>query len=137
MLSRRLRPAHVAAALFLATYWAALTLGGQFSIDPPSLLYDLWYSAAPGVAGVALAFAVGFYVARWWLLLASVAPVLVLGALELAGHRSPWHDAGSPLTQYLWWPLLWALFWFFLLPVVLGISIRRGLGMRRNTPRTA
>jgi hypothetical protein len=122
--------AHLAAALFLASYWAALTLGSRFAIDPPSVLYDLWYSAAPLVVGIALALSVGFYVARWWLLLASLTPVTVLGVLELAGHRSPWHDAGPPLTQYLWWPLLWALFWFFVLPVVLGVSIRRGLGER-------
>ena len=57
--------------------------------------------------------------------------------VEFLRPGPPQNQLLSPLTQYLWWPLLWALFWFFLLPVVLGISIRRGLGMRRNTPRTA
>jgi hypothetical protein len=130
VLAKRPRATQLTAALLLAAYWAALTLGSQVALDPPSLLYDLWYSAAPHVVGIALALGVGFYVARWWLLLASFTPVLVLGGLELAGHRSPWHDAGPPLTQYLWWPLLWALFWVFVLPVVLGVSIRRGLGER-------
>jgi hypothetical protein len=126
----RRRAAHLVAAFVLVTYWAAVTLGGQFALDPPSVLYDLWYSAAPLVVSVALALAIGLYVARWWLVLVSFTPVLVLGGLELAGHRSPWYDAGPPLTQYLWWPLLWALFWFVVLPVTLGVSIRRGLGER-------
>jgi hypothetical protein len=130
VLAKRPRPAQLTAALLLAVYWAAVTLGSHFAPDPPGVLYDLWYSAAPSVAGIALAIAVGLYVARWWLLLAPLTPVLVLASLELAGHRSPWHDAGPPLTQYLWWPLLWPLVWFFVLPVLLGVSIRRGLGER-------
>jgi len=80
--------------------------------------------------GIALAFTVGLYVARWWLLLTTLTPVVVLGVLELAGHQSPWHDAGPPLTQYLWWPLFWGLFWLVVLAVVLGVSIPRGLGER-------
>jgi hypothetical protein len=30
----------------------------------------------------------------------------------------------------LWWPALWMLFWFFVVPLGLGVSIRRGLGER-------
>jgi hypothetical protein len=128
--AERPRLPHIVAALLLVAYSAAAMLASQFSIHLPSVLNDLWYSAAPLVVGVALSFVVGLYVARWWLLLAALTPVAVLGALEIAGHRSPWHDSGPPLTQYGWFSVVWWDFWFFLLPIILGVSIRRGLGER-------
>jgi hypothetical protein len=35
---------------------------------------------------------------------------------------------GPPLTQYGWWFVFWSLFWFFVLPLLVGVSVRRGLG---------
>lgn len=130
VIRREKRPAHRALAAALVIYWAALMLGSQFTLDPPGVLYDVWYSAVPLVFGWLFAFGVALYIARWWVLLAALTPILVLGVLELAGHRSPWHDPGPPLTQYGWWFVFWSLFWFFVLPLLLGVSIRRGLGQR-------
>jgi hypothetical protein len=126
----RPRTGHVVAALVLVAYWAAMTFGSQFAVDPPGILRRLWYDGPLWVTGLVLAFVVGLYVARWWLLLAALTPVVVLGALELAARRSPWHDSGPPLTQYGWFYVVWWFFWFFFLPVGLGIAIRRGLGER-------
>lgn len=80
----RPRTAHVVAALALVAYWALLTLGSQFAVDVPGgVLHDLWYSAVPFVLGWFAALGVGLYIARWWLLLAALTPVVVLGVLEL------------------------------------------------------
>jgi hypothetical protein len=89
--------------------------------------------SSPGLAllvAVGPAIVVGLYVAHWSLMSATLTPVIVLGILELAGHQSRWESSGPPLTQYLWWPLGWFLMWFFILPVALGIAVRRGLGER-------
>jgi hypothetical protein len=115
------------AALYagVALLFASAVVGlWAFGGTVPARRSVLWISAALAVLGV------GLYVARWWLLLAAVTPVVVLGALELAGHRSPWHDSGPPLTQYGWFPVVWWFFWFFLLPLFFGVSLRRGLGQR-------
>jgi hypothetical protein len=123
------------AVLLLVTYWAGTTLGSQFSIDPPGPIYDVWYSAAPLVVGAVLAFAVAVYVARWWVVLAAAVPILVLGGLELAGHTAPWHEAGPPLTRWLeygFWSVLMVYVPIFVLPLVLGVAVRRGLGHRAS-----
>jgi hypothetical protein len=129
------------ASLVLVAYWAFITLQTEFKLDipgvsPAQFIQVFWF------AGVVLAVVVGLYVARWWLLCAGLTPVVVLGILELQGHRGAWESSGPPLTQYLWWPLLWILSWFFVLPLALGIGVRRGLGergswgeARRDRPR--
>ncbi len=116
--------------MLLVTYWLVVTLGSQFSIDLPGLLDDVWGSGAPGVAGFALGLGVGLYVGRWWVVFAALTPYAVLGALELAGHVAPWHDAGPPLTQYPLQFLFWTLVWFYVLPIAFGVLVRRGLGPR-------
>ena len=114
-----------AAAGALVLYWGLLTLGGQFRIDPPGPLYDLWYSAGPVLAGAAAAFLAGLYVGRWALLLVAGVPPLVLGLLQLDGHVAPWHDTGPPLTY--WWETggWWVVFWSLTVPIGLGVLVRR------------
>jgi hypothetical protein len=116
--------ARVAAVAGLAAYLAAVTAGAQFSLDPPGFLYDVWYSAAPILAGSALAFGVALYVGRWFVLLAAMAPLAVLGGLELAGHTAPWEDAGAPLSGLLEGGRWWVYAWFLVFPLVLGVLIR-------------
>jgi hypothetical protein len=125
-----------AATAALAVYWALVTLGGQFSLDPPAPLYDLWYSAAPIFAGAVAAFVAGFCVGRWALLLVAAVPPLVLGALQLAGHVAPWHDAGPALSY--WWERggWWVTFWSLAFPLGLGVLLRRkGLAPDRERHR--
>ena len=121
------------AFVVLAAYWAGVTLAAQFSIDPPGLVYDVWYSAAPGLVGVALSVGVGLYIGRWWAVLAALVPVAVLAVLVLAGHVAPWHDAGLPLTGHPLEFVVLTVFWFYVLPIALGVLVRRGLG-RRGAP---
>jgi hypothetical protein len=117
------RASAVAAA---ALGWALVTLGGQFRLSPPGLLYDAWYSWAPVLGCVGLAVVAGFVVGRFRVLAVTVVPVLVLAALQAAGHGSPWEDGGPPLSAWWrmrgWWPLLWAL----AVPLALGVVLRRG-----------
>lgn len=120
----------------IALYWGLITLGGEFQLDPPGPLYDLWYSSAPWIAGIVLAFAAGLVVGRWLVLLVAAAPVLVLAGLQWAGHVRPWHDAGPPLT--VWWELRgwWPLFWTLVVPLALGVLVRKGSAREeRLSPR--
>ena len=127
------RARHVAAVVAYVLYWAVVVAGSQFAIQPPWVLHDVWYSGAPWVVGMIGAVGVGLFVARWWVLVAAITPVAVLGALEVSGHRSPWHDSGPPLTQYGWGHVAWWLFWLFVLPLLIGVAVRRGLGARGPT----
>lgn len=118
----------------LVVYWAAVTLGSQFAISPPGVLYDLWYSVVPGVVGLAFGLCVALYVGRWWVVIAAAVPVTVLAALELGGHIAPWHDVGPPITGWfdggLGAVFVTTYFVVFVLPLVLGVLVRRGLGPR-------
>ena len=58
------RAARALAACALVVYWAVLTLGSQFAVDPPGILRDLWYSWGPLAFGWLLAFGIGVFVAR-------------------------------------------------------------------------
>jgi hypothetical protein len=116
----------------LVAYWTFLAAGSQAALDMPAPWS--WMPSSPELALVVVvgpAIVVGLYVARWWLLSATLTPLIVLGSLELGGHRGPWESSGQPLTQYLWWPLGWFLVWFFVFPLALGLAVRRGLGERR------
>jgi hypothetical protein len=122
--------ARLFASLLLVVYWTFLTAGSESALDVPGVW--TWIPSSPALALVVVvgpAVVVGLYVARWWLMSATLTPIIVLGILELAG-QSPWERPGPPLTQYLWWPLGWDLIWFFILPLGLGIAVRRGLGER-------
>ncbi len=117
----------------LTACWATFAAGGQYRVRLPGILDDVWYSNVPFVFSLALALAVGLYVASWWLLPVAATPAIVLGALQLVGRRSPWEDSGPPLTQFGWWHVAWWLGWFFVLPLALPIAVRRSLGPRRKT----
>jgi hypothetical protein len=85
--------------------------------------------------GLAFSFAAGLYIGRWWAVLAGAAPVVVLGALELAGHIAPWHEADPPLTGLVQYGVFFAvstvvLFW--LGPIAAGVALRKGLGPRHH-----
>ena len=117
----------------LVTHWTAITIGSQFAVSPPGALYDMWYSVAPAIGGLALSFAAGAYIGRWWAVLAGFAPLAALGVLELSGHVAPWHDAGPPLTQlvdYGLWYFVSTVVAFWLLPIAAGVALRKGLGQR-------
>ena len=123
--------ARLFASFLLVAYWAFLTAGSESALDLPGVWS--WIPSSPALALVVVvgpAIVVGLYVARWWLMSATLTPIIVLGTLELSGHQSPWERPGPPLTQYLWWPLGWFLVWFFILPLALGVAVRRGLGER-------
>ena len=110
-MSREAASVHqIAVATALASYWGLVYAGGQFDVDF-GLLDTFWYSAAPVWAGAVLPFAAGVAVGRWEILLVGLTPLVVLGALELAGHVAPWGEAGPPLTYWWetkgWWPLFW------------------------------
>lgn len=120
--------------VLLATYWAAVSAGGQHSLSPPGALYDLWYSAAPLIVGVVLSLACGFSIGRWWAVLAGLAPLATLGVLELLGHVAPWHESGPPLTRLFAYGLPFALstiLVFWIGPIAAGVALRKGLGPRR------
>jgi hypothetical protein len=117
----------------LVGYLTAMTIGSQFAVSPPGALYDVWYSATPLIGGLALSFAAGLYIGRWWAVLGGFAPLAALGALELSGHVAPWHDAGPPLTQlveYGLWYAVSTVVTFWLLPIAAGVALRKGLGPR-------
>jgi hypothetical protein len=115
----------ILAAAGLALYWGLVALGSQFSFDLPGPLNDVWNSLAPIWIGAVLAFAVGVFVGQWRILIVAVTPLVVFGALQLAGHVAPWHEAGPPLTH--WWETngWWALFWEVVVPLSLGVLVRR------------
>ena len=95
---RRIAP--VAVVTLISTL---VFVGGQFAVTPqPRVLYELWYSPAPWIAVLVLAFASGFVSARWWALLPALGPLLAALPLQLGGHVTPWHDPTRPLDTAPW-----------------------------------
>jgi hypothetical protein len=64
-------------------------------------------------------------VGQWYVLLAAASPLLVLAVLQLAGHTAPWHDAGPPLWDWVDNGGWWLFSWLVVVPLVLGVVVRR------------
>lgn len=79
-------------------------------------LSEVGYDTAFQIAMVALLFVAGFVVRRWWVVLATVGPLLALGLAQGAGERGM--DGAAPLnspqgmTRLIWTALVLLLgFW--------------------------
>jgi hypothetical protein len=104
--------------------------GTQFAVRPwPQPIYELWYSAAPGLAILALAPVIGFAVGRWWAVLGALGPLAVAVPLQLSGHVTPWHDPTRPLDTA---PLVTGVLVAFTAVAVLA---RKRLGPRQPWTR--
>ncbi|HEV2790277.1 MAG TPA: hypothetical protein VGV69_03145 [Solirubrobacterales bacterium] len=89
----------VATALLLG----ANAYGHAFEVDPPGVLYDLWYGSFEAIVYGLAVFAV-FLAYRWWALLPAIAPMAVTVYLhELTDYSYPFHEdfyeglSGRPL----------------------------------------
>jgi hypothetical protein len=69
----------------------------EWSYERPGSLHETLSDPLVAVAMLALAILTGFLVARPWVLLSLVAPIVSLGYLQSTGKRGP--DGISPLTS--------------------------------------
>jgi len=122
---RRVGPALAASALVV--YWALWTLAAERAFGEPRWLHGFIYDDAFFVSGAVAAIIVGTYVGRWWVLGLAATPITVWVGLETVGHVAPYHEAAPPLTHFLetngWWPVFWA----YVVPLALGVILRKGM----------
>jgi hypothetical protein len=118
----------VIACAILVVSWAMLVLHDQGVLDgaPRGNASD----TALLLAAV-LALGVGVYVGRWAVVSLAATPVVVLGLLQAAGYREPFHEPQPPLYGWPWWIAFCAV------PLALGVLVRRkALVPWRRSPRS-
>jgi len=105
----------------------------EWSYERPGSLHETLSDPLVAVAMLALAILTGFLVARPWVLLSLVAPIVSLGYLQSTGKHGP--DGISPLTSP---PGIAHIIWFALmLGIGLGLAaVWRQLRDRRGLRST-